>query len=74
LLRPMPLLQGCLNKTVRVYLKNELAYEGLLVECDEYMNMLLENAVEYNNGGERTKYGKVLIRGNNIQYVVISHL
>jgi small nuclear ribonucleoprotein (snRNP)-like protein len=72
LLRPMPLLQGCLNKTVRVYLKNELAYEGLLVECDEYMNMLLE--VEYNNGGERTKYGKVLIRGNNIQYVVISNL
>jgi small nuclear ribonucleoprotein (snRNP)-like protein len=69
----MPLLQGCLNKTVRVYLKNDMAYEGLLVECDEYMNMLLENVVEY-NGGERTKYGKVLIRGNNIQYVVISHL
>jgi small nuclear ribonucleoprotein (snRNP)-like protein len=73
MLRPMPLLQGCLNKTVRVYLKNDMAYEGLLVECDEYMNMLLENVVEY-NGGERTKYGKVLIRGNNIQYVVISHL
>jgi small nuclear ribonucleoprotein (snRNP)-like protein len=70
----MPLLQGCLNKTVRVYLKNDMAYEGLLVECDEYMNMLLENVVEYNNGGERTRYGKVLIRGNNIQYVVISHL
>jgi small nuclear ribonucleoprotein (snRNP)-like protein len=70
----MPLLQGCLNKTVRVYLKNDMAYEGLLVECDEYMNMLLENAVEHNNGGERTRYGKVLIRGNNIQYVVISHL
>jgi small nuclear ribonucleoprotein (snRNP)-like protein len=69
----MPLLQGCLNKTVRVYLKNDMAYEGLLVECDEYMNMLLENVVEY-NGGERTRYGKVLIRGNNIQYVVISHL
>jgi small nuclear ribonucleoprotein (snRNP)-like protein len=74
LLRPMPLIRGCLNKTVRVYLKNDMAYEGLLVECDEYMNMLLENAVEYNNGGERTRYGKVLIRGNNIQYVVISHL
>jgi small nuclear ribonucleoprotein (snRNP)-like protein len=74
LLRPMPLLQDCLNKTVRVYLKNDMAYEGLLVECDEYMNMLLENVVEYNNGGERTRYGKVLIRGNNIQYVVISHL
>jgi small nuclear ribonucleoprotein (snRNP)-like protein len=70
----MPLLQGCLNKTVGVYLKNDMAYEGLLVECDEYMNMLLENVVEYNNGGERTRYGKVLIRGNNIQYVVISHL
>jgi small nuclear ribonucleoprotein (snRNP)-like protein len=70
----MHLLQGCLNKTVRVYLKNDMAYEGLLVECDEYMNMLLENVVEYNNGGEKTKYGKVLIRGNNIQYVVISHL
>jgi small nuclear ribonucleoprotein (snRNP)-like protein len=69
----MPLLHGCLNKTVRVYLKNDMAYEGLLVECDEYMNMLLENVVEY-NGGERTRYGKVLIRGNNIQYVVISHL
>jgi len=74
LLRPVPLLQGCLNKTVRIYLKNDMVYEGLLVECDEYMNMLLENVVEYNNGGERTRYGKVLIRGNNIQYVVISHL
>jgi small nuclear ribonucleoprotein (snRNP)-like protein len=69
----MPLLQGCLKKTVRVYLKNDMAYEGLLVECDEYMNILLENVVEY-NGGERTRYGKVLIRGNNIQYVIINHL
>ncbi len=36
MLRPMPLLQGCLNKTVRVYLKNDMAYEELLVECAEY--------------------------------------
>jgi len=72
--KPMPLLQRSLGKQVRVLLKDGIAYEGVLTECDDYMNILLENVTEYDGNGRRAGYGRVLIRGNNIVYVVINHL
>jgi small nuclear ribonucleoprotein len=72
--KPMPLLQRSLGKQVRVLLKDGIAYEGVLMECDSFMNILLENVTEYDGNGRRAGYGRVLIRGNNIVYVVINHL
>lgn len=60
-----------INKPVRVFLKNDLRYEGMMVECDGYMNLLLEHAVEYQGESKTAGYPKVLIRGNNIMYLVL---
>jgi small nuclear ribonucleoprotein len=72
--KPMPLLQRSLGKQVRVLLKDGMAYEGVLMECDSFMNVVLDNVTEYDGNGRTAGYGRVLIRGNNIVYVVINHL
>jgi small nuclear ribonucleoprotein len=72
--KPMPLLQRSLGKQVSVLLKDGIAYEGVLMECDNFMNVVLENVTEYDGNGRGAGYGRVLIRGNNIVYVVINHL
>uniref|UniRef100_A0A7J3VUF5 Sm domain-containing protein n=1 Tax=Caldiarchaeum subterraneum TaxID=311458 RepID=A0A7J3VUF5_CALS0 len=69
--RPLTTIMRSLNKPVKVYLKNDLRYEGLMVECDNYMNLLLEHAVEYQGDSKTAGYPKVLIRGNNIMYLVL---
>jgi small nuclear ribonucleoprotein (snRNP)-like protein len=69
--RPLTTIHKNLNKPVRVFLKNDLRYEGLMVECDNYMNMLLEHVVEYHGEDKKAGYSRVLIRGNNIMYVVL---
>ncbi len=69
--KPLTTIMRNINKTVKVYLKNDLRYEGLMVECDGYMNLLLEHVVEYHGNNKTAGYSKVLIRGNNIMYLVL---
>lgn len=67
------MLQKAINKEVRVKLKNALEYKGLLLNIDSYMNVLLDEAFEYKDNGEvSAKLGRIVIRGNNILYVVLS--
>ncbi|MCD6592403.1 MAG: hypothetical protein J7K78_05250, partial [Thaumarchaeota archaeon] len=40
--KPLVMVIKHLNKLVRVKLKNELVYEGKMVECDSYMNIVIE--------------------------------
>ncbi len=70
--RPLVALQRALNKEVRVRLKNMLEYRGTLINVDSYMNMFLDNAFEHREDGQVSeKLGRVVIRGNNILYVVL---
>jgi len=67
-------LQKCLNKTVKVKLKNLVTYRGVLVKVDMYMNTYLQKAEEYDESGKvMASYGDVIIRGNNILYVEIEN-
>lgn len=70
--KPLTTIMRNLNKSVKVFLKNDARYEGTMVECDSYMNMLLEHVVEYMGDSKTAGYPKVLIRGNNIMYVVFT--
>ncbi|MCS7110473.1 MAG: LSM domain-containing protein [Candidatus Caldarchaeum sp.] len=70
--KPLTTIMRNLNKTVKVILKNDARYEGTMVECDGYMNMLLEHVVEYLGDSRTAGYPKVLIRGNNIMYVIFT--
>ena len=67
--RPLSALLRSLNKTISVKLKNNLEYRGRMIRCDNYMNITLEGASEFNNSTLTADYGNVFIRGNNILFI-----
>lgn len=67
--RPLMTIMKYVDKVVRVKLKNDLVYEGKMAECDSYMNIVIEKAVEYEGNGRKATYPRILIRGNNIMYI-----
>ena len=69
--RPIPILQKAVNKGASVRLKSDLEYRGKVSSVDPYMNLILVDAEEYENGKLSANYGKVVIRGNNVLYVKI---
>jgi len=69
--RPLNVLQKAINKVVAVRLKSELEYKGRISNVDPYMNVILVDAEESENGAKRANYGKVVIRGNNVLYIRI---
>jgi len=69
--RPLSVLQKATNKQVSVRLKNEIEYRGKMSNVDPYMNVILVDAEETENGAKVANYGKVVIRGNNVLYVKI---
>ncbi len=69
--RPLNVLQKATNKVVSVRLKSEIEYKGRMSNVDPYMNVILVDAEESENGAPKAKYGKVVIRGNNVLYIKI---
>ena len=67
----MGILQKATNKQVAVRLKSELEYKGIMANVDPYMNVILTDAEETENGNKVANYGKVVIRGNNVLYIRI---
>ena len=70
--RPLNTLLRNLQKHVAVKLKNNLEYRGRMIRCDNYMNITLEGASEFQDLTLNADYGKVFIRGNNILYIRIN--
>ncbi len=69
---PLAVLRDSLNKKIRVRLKDNSIYEGLLIALDEYMNIVLSDVVELNEDyTPKVRWGVSLIRGNNILWVEI---
>jgi len=69
---PLKLMFRCINDTIIVYLKDNSQYRGILISADQNMNLILDEAEEINSNGEtKIKYGKILVRGNNILYISV---
>ncbi|KAI9477551.1 putative small nuclear ribonucleoprotein F [Coemansia mojavensis] len=67
---PMPFLQAQVGAPTVVRLKWGQEYKGILVSVDQYMNIQLANAEEFENGNSNgVLQGELLIRCNNILYV-----
>jgi len=64
--RPFDLLNDSIGKDVLVVLKDNLKIRGNLKAFDVHMNIVLENAEVLENDEPRTKYGKIIVRGDNI--------
>jgi len=43
-----------------------------MIHCDNYMNIILDSAEEYNDDKLIANYGKVLVRGSNILYITLA--
>jgi small nuclear ribonucleoprotein (snRNP)-like protein len=67
--KPMNVLSKLKNSRVKIKLKNNLEYSGVVISCDAYMNLLLDDAEEYRDGEPRVNYGRIFIRGSNILYI-----
>jgi len=70
--KPLNVLVKELNAYIGVMLKNGVEYRGTMTYCDNYMNIILEGVSEHYNGKLVAHYGQVLLRGNNILYVILN--
>ena len=68
---PLSVLQKAVHKQVSIRLKNDHEYKGKMMNIDQYMNVILTNAEEYNNNSLLANYGKLVIRGNNVLFIKI---
>ncbi|MBU1120259.1 small nuclear ribonucleoprotein [Candidatus Micrarchaeota archaeon] len=64
--RPFDLLNEAVGKEVIVVLKGDKHFRGMLKSFDVHMNIVLENAEELLDGQPKTKYGKLILRGDNV--------
>ncbi len=62
---PLNVLERSMNKRVSLVLKDSRILEGKLVGYDDYMNMVLEETEENDEGNVR-RLGTVVLRGNNV--------
>lgn len=69
--KPLNVLIKQLHGIIEVVLKNGCEYKGKMIKCDGHMNILLEGATESKDEQPLTNYGNVLLRGNNILYIVL---
>ncbi len=69
--KPLNVLIKQLHGNIEVVLKNGSEYKGKMVKCDGHMNILLEGATELKDEQMFANYGSVLLRGNNVLYIVI---
>ena len=64
--RPFDLLNDAIGKEVLVSLKGNVQIRGTLKAFDVHMNIVLESAEQLENGEPKTKYGKLMVRGDNV--------
>jgi small nuclear ribonucleoprotein len=71
--RPLTTLQKNTNKSVIVRLKNDVEYKGKIVNVDSYMNLIMSDAEELRNGKTVEKFGRVILRGNNVLFIKLEN-
>lgn len=64
--RPFDLLSESIGKEVLVVLKGDMSIRGTLQAFDVHMNIVLENAEELLDGKLKTRYNKLMVRGDNV--------
>ena len=69
--KPLNVLIKQLNANISVMLKNGCEYKGKMIKCDGHMNILLEGASESRDDQLVANYGNVLLRGNNVLYIML---
>ena len=72
-LLPLELVDKCIGSRIWIIMKNDKELVGTLLGFDDFVNMVLEDVVEYENtpeGRRITKLDQILLNGNNITMLV----
>ncbi len=64
--RPFDMLNEAIGKEILVLLKGNVSIRGNLKAFDVHLNLVLDNAEKLENGEAKTKYGKLMVRGDNV--------
>ncbi|NJE55617.1 LSm family protein [Thermococcus sp. 21S9] len=64
--RPLDVIHRSLDKDVLVLLKRGGEFRGRLIGYDIHLNVVLADASLMQDGEEIKKYGKIVIRGDNV--------
>jgi len=64
--RPLDVIHRSLDKDVLVLLKRGGEFRGKLIGYDIHLNVVLADASLMQDGEEVKKYGKIVIRGDNV--------
>ena len=71
--RPLTTLQKHTKKDVVVRLKNDVEYKGKIDNVDPYMNLIMTNAEELRDGKIVEKFGRIILRGNNVLFIKLEN-
>ena len=72
-IRPLTTLQKNTKKSIIVRLKNDVEYRGKIDNVDSYMNLIMSDAEELNDGKIVEKYGRIILRGNNVLFIKLEN-
>ncbi len=64
--RPLDVIHKSLDKDVLVLLKRGAEFRGKLIGYDIHLNVVLADAELVQEGETIKKYGKIVIRGDNV--------
>ena len=68
---PLRALQKKLNNNILIRLKDGTEYKGKLKEYDNFMNVILTDASEFNKEKKETnKFKEIFVRGNNVLFII----
>lgn len=66
---PTDFLKQIMGRLVSVKLHNGSEYVGVLATFDGLMNVVLQQAEEFENNELKDKHPEIFIRGNNVLYL-----
>lgn len=66
--KPFDVLNRALGSLVLIGIKGGREFRGKLVGFDMHLNIVLDDAEELQNGEIKKRYGRLVIRGDNVIY------
>lgn len=70
-MKPLEVIHSSLDKRILVELRGNKEYRGILEGYDHpHLNLILKNAEEFIDGEKKRELAKVIVRGDNIVYIL----